>query len=189
MATDAEETVAPAGISLWLVPEGRDAERLSALIDELAARHGTPRFAPHLTLLPLLGGAEDDVLKRAARLARELPPLEVRLVGPETRDEYFRRLLVRAEATPALREAHARAAARFGREADPTFLPHVSLLYGRLAAEEAERLRAALVSRVEGRFEAAHLHAWLTKGSVSDWRPLARLALGAASPGRAAGPG
>ncbi|HSB62293.1 MAG TPA: 2'-5' RNA ligase family protein [Vicinamibacteria bacterium] len=171
------------GVSLWLVPEGSAAERLSALIGELAARHGTPRFAPHLTLLPLVGGAEDDVLERAARLAGELPPLEVRLLGPESRDEYFRRLFARAEATPALREAHARAAARFGRPPDPDFLPHVSLLYGRLAAAEVEGLRSALVGRVEGRFAAAHLHAWLTEGRVADWRPLARFALGGASPG------
>lgn len=185
MAVASDDARAPAGISLWVMPRGEEAQRLAALIDELAARHGTPRFAPHLTLLPLVEGAEDDVLARAAELARELPPLEVRLLGPETRDEYFRRLFVRAEATPALREAHARAAARFGREANPGFLPHVSLLYGRLPAEEAEGLRAALVGRVEGRFDAVHLHAWRTAGPVADWRPLGRFALGAGGPERA----
>ena len=40
------------GISLWLMPEGDAHQRLSEIIDRLAARLGTTPFPPHVTLLP-----------------------------------------------------------------------------------------------------------------------------------------
>ena len=163
------------GISLWLMPEGDTQARLVALVAlvaRLAARLATEPFAPHVTLLPGLLGRETEVVARAGRLARALAPFAVKLAGIEGRDEPFRCLFVRAEASAALRAAHARAARAFRRDPDPDFLPHLSLVYGTMAPERKTPLARELDAEAPGEFEARRLHVWRTEGNVAEWREL-----------------
>jgi 2'-5' RNA ligase len=166
------------GISLWLMPEGEEHDRLSALIDRLAARFGTASFAPHVTLLPGLADPEPEVLEAARVLAAETKPIPVDFSVVDGLDDHFRCLFLRAHPGRALRDAHERAARRFGREPEPSFDPHLSLLYGSLDAP----LKAALVRELAGaaatRFDAHTLHVWRTHGAVGEWRPLGSLAFG-----------
>ncbi len=158
------------GVSLWLMPEGDARDRLARLIARLAARFSTPPFPPHVTLLPGIRGREDDLLAVSAALAAGLRPFPVRLRGVDGRDEPFRCLFVPAMRDEPLVAAHAAASSAFGREPDPAFLPHLSLVYGRLPPETKWPLARELTSAVPGSIEAARLHVWRTEGPVGDWR-------------------
>jgi len=166
------------GVSLWLMPAGAVRQRLAALVESLAARLGTEPFAPHLTLLPAIEGTPDAVLTASRVLAARLQPLTVRLESVESREEHFRCLIALAAADEPLRAAHAVAARAFGREPDPWFLAHLSLVYGSLApeAKRALAMEAAPVAAVS--FEAARLHVWRTEGPVGDWREIEAFPLG-----------
>jgi 2'-5' RNA ligase len=166
------------GVSLWLMPGGAVRERLSALIRRQAARLGTGPFPPHVTLLSGLEGEEERLLATAAPLAASVRPLRLRLAGVEGREEHFRCLFARAEADEPLRAAHAAAARAFGREPDPAFLPHLSLVYGTLSPETRRRLAAELAVAVTGSFAARRLHVFRTDGPVGDWREIGAYALG-----------
>ena len=165
------------GVSLWLMPEGAERERLAALIEDLAARLGTRPFAPHVTLLPGLEGREERILATAALLAASVRPFRVRLVAVEGRDEHFRCLFARAEADEPLLAAHAAAARAFDRGPDPAFLPHLSLVYGTLAPETKRRLAAELVGAAALSFEVSSLRVWRTEGPVGGWRELRAVGL------------
>jgi 2'-5' RNA ligase len=158
------------GVSLWLMPEGEARDRLAGLIARLSERFSTPAFPPHVTLLPGIGGREDDLIAVSAALAADLPPFPVRLRGVEGCDEHFRCLFARAVADRPLRAAHAAAARAFGREPDPAFLPHLSLVYGTLPPETKWPLAMELASAVPRSIEVARLHVWRTEGPVGDWR-------------------
>jgi hypothetical protein len=161
------------GVSLWLMPDREVRERLSALLDGLAARFGTTPFPPHVTLLPgIAGPPAGDVLAASRTLARGLPPLAVRLVEVEGRAEHFRCLFARAAADAPLVSAHAAAALAFGRTPDPAFLPHLSLVYGALEPQAKRLLAAEVRGAVDLAFEARRLHVWLTEGPPGDWREL-----------------
>ena len=165
------------GVSLWLMPEGEEGGRLAALVASLAARLGTAPFPPHVTLLPGIEGVPDgEVLAVGRTLAGGLRPLAVRLVGAEGRDEPFRCLFARASADAPLVSAHAAASRAFGREPDPAFFPHLSLVYGALGAEVKERLAAELRSEACTAFEALRLHVWRTEGEVRAWREIGSFA-------------
>ena len=155
------------GFSLWLMPEGESVVRLSALIAELAARLGTPRFPPHVTLIPGLVGDEADLAGRTVELSRRLPSLRVRLGPVEATGDYFRCLYLRAEPVAALRAAHSLAAEVFGVRDDPDFLPHLSLVYGNL--EAAERRLTEELEDSPRAFEAVSLELWRTEGRVGEW--------------------
>jgi len=166
------------GVSLWLAPEGAARFRLASLVEGLAARLGTEPFAPHVTLLPGLPGPEEGVLGPASALACRLPPLRVRLQGVEGRDEHFRCLVARAVADEPLRAAHEAAARAFGREPDPAFLPHLSLVYGTLAPQAKGPLATELEPALPGSFEASRLCVWRTEGPAREWRELGAFPLG-----------
>jgi 2'-5' RNA ligase len=167
------------GVSLWLMPGDRARQRLAALIETLAVRLGTRPFTPHLTLLPgIEGRAPCSVLAVARSLAAGLRPLTVRLGSVEGREEHFRCVIALAASDEPLRAAHAAAARAFGREPDPSFLPHLSLVYGSLAPETKRALatEAAPVAAIS--FEAARLHLWRTEGPVGDWREIGAFPFG-----------
>jgi 2'-5' RNA ligase len=174
------------GVSLWLVPAGADRQRLDSLIARLAARLGTSPFEPHLTLLPAIDGSPASVAATARALAARLRPVAVRLESVEGRDEHFRCLVALAAPDEPLREAHAAAARAFGRQPDPSFLPHVSLVYGRLAPETKRALASEVAPAAALAFRAARLHVWLTEGPVEDWREVAALPMGNGPGARAA---
>jgi 2'-5' RNA ligase len=168
------------GISLWLMPGAVARRRLAALIERLAARLGTAPFPPHLTLLPGIEDGPDEVLAAAGPLAAGLRPLTVRLESVEGREEPFRCLVALAAADEPLRAAHAAAARAFGRQPDPVFLPHVSLVYGSLAPETKSELIRDVASSAVLACEAARLHVWRTEGPVGDWREIGAFDLGPA---------
>ena len=169
------------GASLWLMPEGEAYERLLGLIAGLARRFSTPAFPPHLTLLPRIGGRpEDDLLEATRRLAAALRPLAARLSVVEGRDEPFRCLFAPAVLDPPLRAAHAAAARAFDRDPDPAFFPHLSLVYGTLAAATKRAVAAEVGPLVAASFRAGRLHVWRTDGPVGEWREIGAFALAGA---------
>jgi 2'-5' RNA ligase len=167
------------GISLWLVPEGAVRQTLAEQIQRLADRLGTPRFAPHVTLLPGIPDPETKVVDAARALAAELGPLSLESSGVvDGAETHFRCLFLRLRASEALREAHARAARRLGRDPDPSFDPHLSLVYGTLDARVRAQLSRELAPRIPASFEACRLQVWRTEGPVGEWRELGSFAFG-----------
>jgi 2'-5' RNA ligase len=166
------------GMSLWLMPEGGVRDRLRVLIGELARRHRTPSFLPHLTLLGGIPGPEEAVLSRAAGLARGLGQIAIRLREVEASDEHFRCVFVQAELTDALRGAHVLARAAFGGAAPTPFLPHLSLLYGRLGPKERAAVLKELGGTLEVAFDASWLHVFRTQGPPRAWRRRGAFPLG-----------
>jgi len=169
------------GVSLWLMPDGRVRDALAALIHRLAGQLGTTAFAPHVTLLPGLVTPEAEVVDRARGLAAELGPMVLEPGEVDGLDEPFRCLFYRIAGTPALRQARAAAALRFGRDPEAPFDPHLSLVYGRLDEAEKIGLKQELSVLAPSRFETRRLHVWRTEGLVGEWREVAALDLGASS--------
>jgi 2'-5' RNA ligase len=163
--------------SLWLVPDGADRDRLSALIAGLAERLGTTPFAPHVTLLSRVHGEEADLVAATSRLAGGLRPVTVRLGSIEGREEHFRCLFARAVDTGALVAAHVRAAAAFALAPDTSFFPHLSLVYGTLSAETKRAIGEAPSTAVASGFEARRIALWATSGPEADWIEVAAFPL------------
>jgi len=159
------------------MPEDHAGERLARCIDGLAARFRTPSFPPHVTLLPGLRGPADTVLAAASDLARETRPFVVRLGGVEGRDEPFRCLYARVEASAALAELHARTVRRLAPSFEAPFEPHLSLVYGTLDLATKAALCRELDAETRRAFEVRRLHAWRTEGEVAAWGEIGSFSL------------
>ncbi|TPQ48927.1 hypothetical protein C2U72_21195 [Prosthecomicrobium hirschii] len=116
--------------SVWLLAAPEEESRLSAEVEALSRRFGTPRFRPHATLAGDLPIDAAGLASRIGAIAAEHPALTLPVAAVETGAAYFRAFYVRLAATDALTALHA--AVRTAAGADPAhpFLPHVSLAYG-----------------------------------------------------------
>lgn len=124
--------------SIWLVPEARSANCIGALINDLAGKHGSDPFPPHITLAERIYGSEDRVLRNAELLATGF---EEKLVAGTDwighSDFYYRSLFVRIKRSNGLKLANSKARAVF-KLPESEFMPHMSLMYADLP-EPAKR--------------------------------------------------
>jgi 2'-5' RNA ligase len=76
---------------------------------------------------------------------------------------------VRGEATSALAAANWQAREIFGRQQDPDFMPHLSLLYGNFDAATKEQIIASIGPAFNQSFPVAAIHLFSTSGEPKDW--------------------
>jgi 2'-5' RNA ligase superfamily len=161
----------------WLVPAaGPVRERLAGVITRLAAEHGGPVFAPHLTMNRNVD-AEPDAMERVLkRLAAGVPPFEVTLPGFGYEPEFFRTLYLRAEPSAQLTALHEAGERAWGLTGPP-YRPHLSLLYARDLPEERKPAIAGglgLALPVTIRVDAAEIWGDF-RDEVTRWRRVARV--------------
>ncbi len=156
-------------LSLWLVPAPADHAWLQARIDALAARHGAPRFEPHITLhvAPTPAGADLGALLQAATTLHG--PLSLEALPTGHGPDRFKCLFL-PFAAAALRPLHQ--ALQAALPGDYAFAPHLSLLYQTLdAPSRASLARAEACAGRMIRFD--HLAAVRPRPGAADWADVA----------------
>lgn len=133
--------------SIWLMPAAADGPLLSGIVTGLSQRFGTPLFTPHLTIA---GDTDRPVTTLAAAIAeaaREVGAFAETVAGIETSEAFFRSFYARFAIAPPL----AALKQQLDGQATEAFMPHVSLLYGPVAAgpkaEAADEVSRSLVGR------------------------------------------
>jgi 2'-5' RNA ligase len=159
------------------MPTGDVCERLKHILRRLSARYAAPEFSPHVTLLGRCVGPRRELICRSARVANALRPFALRLTELDCRDEYFRCLFVHVALTEPLRKAHQAARQVFGHTREPSFMPHLSLLYGNFPRSQKEEVMAEMGPRLDVQFKVRSLHLYRTHGEPSHWRRVASFGL------------
>jgi len=164
------------GVSLWLMPRGPVHEDLTRVIRDVGARSHGPVFEPHVTLVPGVEGDVDRILLATARLAARTAPFEIRLESLGWRDEYFRCLFVEVRQDPELMVLARSAREMLGLPPEPSYFPHLSLLYADLDASSKPETARLVPPRPAG-FPVRAIHVYETRGPVSSWERLASFGL------------
>jgi 2'-5' RNA ligase len=157
------------GYALWLMPDQPMFSRLAREISRLSQQLSTPRFQPHITLLSRIIQPEGKVLQRSTRLAACLRPFRIELADVDHLDEFFRCLFVTLRSNKAILEARQVACRVFARRRAP-YLPHVSLVYGKLPADRRAEIARGL-SLLPG--QACYLRKmalYRVNGPVRQWK-------------------
>jgi len=157
------------GYALWLMPDQPMFSRLAREISRLSQQLTTPRFQPHITFLGRITLPEEKVLRRSRRLAGCLRPFRIELAEIDHLDEFFRCLFVTLRSDKAILEARQAACRVFDRRRAP-YLPHVSLVYGKLPADGRAEIARGL-SLLPG--QACYLRKmalYRVNGPVRQWK-------------------
>ena len=163
----------------WLVPAaGPVRERLAGVITRLAAEHGGPAFAPHVTMNGSVDAEPDAAARVLEQLVAGVPPFEVTLPGFGYEPEFFRSLYLRAEPSAQLTALHEAGQRAWGLTGPP-YRPHLSLLYARDLPEERKPAIAGglgLALPVTIRVDAAEIWGDF-RDEVTQWHRVARVPL------------
>ena len=119
--------------SLWLMPRGELVTCLADIIEDLSLDQPALLFEPNVTLLVGLTGLESEVISKTRMRATTIQPYEIHLDKVGYLDEFFRCLFIQVEPTLPVLEANQKARQIFQRQQEPAYLPHLSLMYGRLS--------------------------------------------------------
>jgi 2'-5' RNA ligase len=165
------------GYHLFLIPGGGLLTELRLLVADLAATYDGPIFDPHVTLLSHIAGAEEDIVAKAAELAKALHPFQLSFRDIGMEDAFFRALYARANPSPELANAHATAVKIFDVHDEPLYIPHLSLLYGNLSPEAKTEIARTLVLPNDFQFRVDEIHVYRTEGPATEWVPVATQAL------------
>ncbi len=161
------------------MPEGEPYEKLSSLIEAIAKKHHAPLFEPHITLLGGLTPPIEEIIGKTTALASAVEPFRIELDGIGYLDDYYRCLFAKVKGTEGIIRADKTAREIFGREEDPSFMPHLSLIYGNFRASRKKKLVSSIVEEVTGiQFNVESLHLYSTGGGPSDWRRVEQFSLG-----------
>jgi len=163
------------GYAIWLMPGGQTKRHLTQRIHALSRRFSSPRFEPHVTLISGITRPEQEALSQSAALARRLQPFKIRLAQVGFLDEYFRCLFLRVIPTDALRGAHQMAREVFGLTRQPAYMPHLSLLYGKLSMDTKKRF--ALRPSIDASFQVSRIHLYSVDGPPANWQPAGTFSL------------
>ena len=128
---------------LWLAPTGKAYDILMKTITDLSKAYHAPVFEPHVTLLGSLPGTEEDISVRSLQLGASLLPFDILLTEPAYGDQYFQCVLLKAQETPAMMNAHELARRLFVKDPNP-YMPHLSLLYGHYSIELKDKITSTL---------------------------------------------
>ena len=157
------------GYALWLVPADPEFGQLAEQIARLSRELTTPQFDPHITLLSGITLPGVETLARSAVLAASLTSFQIELDGISCLDEYFRCVFVGVIPDVPILKAHQVAREIFDMDDEQPYMPHISLVYGKLPQETKERIVAELASMTVGRFEVRRLAVWRISGPVHEW--------------------
>jgi len=163
--------------SLWLMPCPDDEAFLASLIGELAARFGTPIFAPHLTLRGDTTATFEHLHDNARAAAAASQPFTEPITGIETTQSFFRAFYARfAVSAPLLGLKQ-----RLDPQETERFMPHVSLLYGNLPEMVKAPATTEFEQRLAGRTMTFDRICVVRSGQdipIDDWTIQASVPLG-----------
>lgn len=172
-ATDKQEEQVQGRYALWLVPQGDAEQRFASVMENLSNRHNSPRFAPHVTLLGGLIGAEADLVEKTSKLAEELEQIPVTAIGLAMEPYYFKSFYLRLDPSAALLLAHQRAAQSFSAKAG-SYAPHVSLFYGSLSRDVKVALGQEIHQQIPASFSLDRLYLVHLTLAVPNWTVVSR---------------
>lgn len=166
------------GYSVWLMPDGKSTVQLISNMEKLSRNFDAPSFSPHITLIGQLEFDPPEVHEKFSQLASSTSQMTLEAEEIVYRDVYFRSIVFKIEESEPLFKLNQKARHVFDRTSDPTFFPHLSLLYGNQPESEKRITVEGLFARQKYRFQITGLELVRTQGQVQDWVTVERIDLG-----------
>ncbi|MDZ7692406.1 MAG: 2'-5' RNA ligase family protein [Balneolaceae bacterium] len=156
--------------SLWLRPFGDIAYSLRQRIKKLSAKHNTPVFEPHVTLLGGLEQGVTELIQLTDTLAGALHPFDIILTRAGSGNTFYQSIFVHAQKSEELLSARSTAEKLFGARPEQEYVPHLSLLYGELSQKEKERILNVMGREFHIRFTVHNVLLVNATGKPKEWK-------------------
>lgn len=158
--------------SLWLIPAGESHKILSGEIKRLSKKYRTPSFDPHITLLTDIEEEKNDVLLRTSELAKHTRSFLIKFGKIGYAQEYLRALFLEVEQSREIMYLNAAVRKLFGRESDPPYFPHLSLIYGDFSNSLKEKIIKEIKLKRDLAFVVKSMSVYSSAPEVRRWKKI-----------------
>lgn len=124
----------------WLTPEKNSLERLSLLVDSLAARHQSPLFEPHLTLFFGTYSVPNAPIDIAQELSQKTAPIAIHVEGLKQTEFIFKSLFIQFIPHLQLTNMVETILQRLQTPSNFQLDPHLSLMYAELNKQQKQAI-------------------------------------------------
>lgn len=155
--------------SLWLRPTQIQIDEFTQIISSLAHSYRTAPFPPHITLLSRIP-AELNIIKRICKkIVDQTQEFDIPLQEIDFTEAYYRNFFILAELTQELSRFYEKAKIELACKTNEEFMPHLSLLYGKLDLKTKNKLKDKLEGTYPKIVNCQRLDLYETTGNISDW--------------------
>ncbi len=155
--------------SLWLRPTQDQIDAFTNIISDLSHRYRTKAFPPHITLLAGLTTNLDTLKQVCNKIVDQVHEFGIPLQKIDYTEAYFRNFYLLAENTSDLLNLYKKAVENLTHENNEKYMPHVSLLYGKLDSKTKQVLKEQLTSVYLKTFNCQRLDIYNTTGDILNW--------------------
>jgi len=122
--------------SIWIPIQGKAGQTLTDLVKRLAKKYNGPVFEPHLTLLSPIPEKKETVIEKANEIAKSINLFKLTTANIDYGNTYFQCVFIKVNTSKPLIETALFARTLFG--INSTFIPHISLFYGKVTDKTRE---------------------------------------------------
>jgi 2'-5' RNA ligase len=130
--------------SIWLIPEQKDEDYISAVIQGLSQKYATLYFTPHITIYGEIEKELDVVIEAAKNAVRNVRPFMVNVEKLDYSEAWSKTLFIQLQQNQTINLIHARLREKLSHYSDYKFNPHISLIYKKdmTAQNKIEEIKA-----------------------------------------------
>ncbi|QMU62595.1 MAG: hypothetical protein GKR92_13150 [Gammaproteobacteria bacterium] len=155
--------------SLWLRPSQTQIDELTRIISGLSHRYRTTPFPPHITLLSNITAPINAVEKACRKIIERHQAFDIELKEIAYTKDYYRNLYILAKTETLLTSLYEDCKTTLSKVTDDTFMPHLSLLYGKLDAKKQQALQKELNGSYAKTCSCQRLDIFNTTKKTSEW--------------------
>jgi 2'-5' RNA ligase len=124
---------------IFLVPEATQYKMYAKIIESFSKRYKTPSF-PHITLLGMLEGEEQELLSKTDKIVKPFKSMEVGIFGMNFTNTVNQCVFAQIKMSSELLTLYNELATNLHYSRKAPFFPHMSLVYGDLSTEEKSNI-------------------------------------------------
>ena len=160
-------------ISIWLTPAKEDSAYLQEIVNELASEYQAPVFSPHCTLYSPIDLEVNELDKILEKAGEKLGSLYVTMDKLDHTTNIWKTVFIELEKSLELSNLQHSLVSLIPDPKPYEFLPHISLIYKKMTAEQQEEIIINLA--VRNSYKMDRIIAMKTGPDVKHWEKVAEV--------------
>ncbi|MFK7814786.1 MAG: 2'-5' RNA ligase family protein [Gammaproteobacteria bacterium] len=155
--------------SLWLRPDQAQINKITKIISELSHRFNSMPFPPHISLLTSISADTTIITKACENIIAHHSVFNIILEQIGYTENYYRNLYILAKLDQPLINIYKAAKHQLNHKTQETFMPHISLHYGKLNGKKQQSLKEKHDEHCPKIFSCRRLDLYCTTNKESEW--------------------
>jgi len=160
------------GYALWAIPAKPLASQLKSILHTLSNRYNTPSFTPHITVLSVKVGDEEQLKAHCKALANSFSSFDICFDKIGESDSVYRCLYLLLNQSDDLYNLHNCAKRILSLTEPDNYFPHLSLIYGAIPQQEKVNVKKVIQQILPLKGIVNSLALWSINGTPEQWKKL-----------------